>query len=122
MKFDIHREPQYSILTPDGDKLDSTVAPDMKSNIIYLSNTSESGHLIIDLSKISFADSSGLSSLLLANRLYRDNDRTLVICGLHDRIHKLIEISQLLSAFIIKSDKADAELYILEHTSEEDSL
>jgi anti-sigma B factor antagonist len=120
MKFDIHRETQYSILTPDGEKLDSSVSPDMKSNIIYLANTSETGHLIIDLTKISFADSSGLSSLLLANRLYRDSDKLLVLCSLHERIRKLIEISQLTSAFNIVADRAAAELFILENTSDED--
>lgn len=120
MKFDIHQEDQYSVLTPSGEKLDSSVAPDMKSNIIYLSSTNESGHLILDLSKITFADSSGLSSLLLANRLYRDSDRMLVLCGLNEKIKKLIDISQLTSAFVITPDRPSAELHILENTSDED--
>lgn len=119
MKFNIHKEDQYSILSPEGEKLDSAAAPDMKSNIIYLSNANQEGHLIIDLGKVNFADSSGLSSLLLANRIYRDTDRTLVLCSLHERIKKLIEISQLTSAFIIKADRAEAELHILENTSQD---
>jgi anti-anti-sigma factor len=118
MTFDINREQAYSVLTPVGDKLDSIVAPEMKSNIIFLSNTDDSGHLIIDLSHVTFADSSGLSSLLLAHRLYRDSDRLLVLCNLNERIHKLIGISQLLSAFTIVADRAEAELYLKEKISE----
>lgn len=120
MKFDIHREDQYSILTPSGEKLDSSVSPDMKSNIILLANSGNPGHLIIDLSNITFADSSGLSSLLLANRMYRDSGKMLVLCGLHERIEKLIDISQLRSAFVITPDRAHAELHIIQNTDDID--
>ena len=104
MKFEIQTEEDFSIMTLKSERLDSKVAPELKSQFIVLANTSDSGHLILDLSAISFADSSGLGALLLAQRLYRDLDRNLVICNVPDRIRKLLAISQLDHAFTIASD------------------
>lgn len=101
MKFEIQTEDNYSIMTLKSEHLDSTVAPELKSQFIVLANTSDSGHLILDLGAITFADSSGLGALLLAQRLYRDLDRNLVLCNVPERIHKLLVISQLDNAFTI---------------------
>lgn len=111
MKFNITQEGNISCLEITAEKLDSKVAPDLKSQFIILSNDAHSGHLIVDLGKINFADSSGLSALLLAHRLYRETDRSLIFYNLSDRIQKLIEISQLSPVFNIVADKNSA----LEH-------
>lgn len=103
--------------------MDSTTAPEIKSNIILLGNTNESGDLIFNLEHIDFADSSGLSALLLAHRLYRDTDRELVLCNLHERVAKLLEISKLTASFKITADYDDAVEYIeslYESTDDED--
>lgn len=94
-------------MTLKSERLDSKVAPALKSQFIVLANTSDSGHLILDLGSLSFADSSGLSALLLVQRLYRDLDRNLVLCNVPDRIRKLLAISQLDSAFTFASDVND---------------
>lgn len=104
MKFEIQTENNYSIMTLKSERLDSKVAPELKSQFIVLANTSDSGHLILDLSAISFADSSGLGALLLAQRLYRDLDRNLVLCNVPERIKSLLSISQLNNAFTIAAD------------------
>lgn len=108
MKYEIEHDESYTILTIQNEKLDSEIAPDLKSQLIILTNADEQNHLIMDLSHISFADSSGLSSLLLANRLYRDNERTLVLCNVGERVQKLIDISQLTSTFTITETREDA--------------
>ncbi|MDI6400698.1 STAS domain-containing protein [Balneolaceae bacterium ANBcel3] len=107
MKFEIQTENDYSIMTLKSDRLDTKVAPELKSQFIVLANTSESGHLILDLGAVSFADSSGLGALLLAQRLYRDLDRNLVLCNVPERIKKLLSISQLDNAFTIAADIND---------------
>ena len=108
MKFNITQEGNVSCLVISAEKLDSKVAPDLKSQFIILVNDPNSGHLIVDLGKINFADSSGLSALLLAHRLYRETDRSLVFYNLSERIQKLIEISQLSPVFNITTDKESA--------------
>lgn len=108
MKFNITKEGNVSCLVISAEKLDSKVAPDLKSQFIVLANDLNSGDLIVDLGKINFADSSGLSALLLAYRLYRETDRSLVFYSLSERIQKLIEISQLSSVFNTSTDKESA--------------
>ncbi len=108
MKFEIQTEEDYSIMTLKSERLDSKMAPELKSQFIVLANTRDTGHLILDLGAVTFADSSGLGALLLAQRLYRDLDRNLVLCNVPDRIHKLLEISQLNNAFAIASDTTEA--------------
>ncbi|MCH8485933.1 MAG: STAS domain-containing protein [Candidatus Cyclonatronum sp.] len=118
MKLDLQQNEDYALLTPHASKLDSTVAPDLKSNIILLGNTLDTGGLIINLENVEFADSSGLSALLLAFRLYRDSGRTLVLCSLHDRVKKLLDISQLTSSFIIR-ERLDEAIELFSYYDDE---
>jgi len=95
MNYELEHDGNISLLTVKNEKLDSVVAPDLKSQIIILANSTEQEHLILDLSHVEFADSSGLSALLLAHRLYRDSNRHFIICSVPERIDELLKISQL---------------------------
>lgn len=108
MKFKVSQEDHVTYLSITGDRLDSKLAPDLKSQFIMLANDPETGHLVVDLGTVTYADSSGLSSLLLAHRLYRDTERSLVLCNLSDRVVKLLEISQLTSVFNIAENRESA--------------
>lgn len=121
MKLDLQQNEDYALLTPHASKLDSTVAPDLKSNIILLGNTLDTGGLIINLENVEFADSSGLSALLLAFRMYRDSGRTLVLCCLHERIKKLLDISQLTSSFIIR-DRLEEAIELFSYYDDDDAF
>jgi anti-sigma B factor antagonist len=52
-------------------------------------------NIIIDLALTRYCDSSGLSAILVANRLCKNANGSLVITGLQDSVMKLITISQL---------------------------
>lgn len=108
MKFNIESDGNVTYLAVQSEKLDSKIAPDLKSQFIMLANDESGGHLVVDLGNITFADSSGLSALLLANRLFRETGKKLVLCNLSDRVEKLIEISQLGSVFSICKSRDDA--------------
>lgn len=114
MKYELDHEETTSIFALKEEKLDSGIAPDLKSQIILLANTSDTNHLILDLSKVTFADSSGLSALLLAHRLFRDSDRQLVLCGIHERVKKLLTISHLDHLFAVTKDRKSALKFIAE--------
>lgn len=92
-------------------RLDSKAAPELKSRIVVL-ESEEDSDLIIDLSTVTFADSSGLGSLLLAHRLFRDNGRKLVLAGVTARVRKLLDISQLSSVFVLADDTGAALEYL----------
>ena len=82
------------------DNLNSFVAPDLKSELVILSNEGIA-NLILDLSKVKYVDSSGLSAILTANRLWKSLG-TFVLTGIaHDPVRKLIEISRLDSVLSI---------------------
>jgi anti-sigma B factor antagonist len=108
MKINVARDGNTNFLSLDTEKLDSKIAPDLKSQVILLANDEKKGALVIDLGNISFADSSGLSALLLAHRLYRESGNALVLCNLSDRVEKLLEISQLTNVFTIVPNRDEA--------------
>lgn len=122
MDLNIDQQDGYVVLTPGGSRLDSTAAPELKSNIILMGNAVETGDLIVDMHKVDFADSSGLSALLMAFRLYRDSERTFILSGLNERVEKLLEISRLTDSFTITKDMEEA-VYLIkgsEHDDEND--
>jgi anti-sigma B factor antagonist len=82
------------------EKLDSAIAPLLKSELITF-HAEGVKNLIIDLTQVKYADSSGLSALLRANKLCGEADGILVICGLSEHVEKLIKISQLESVLNI---------------------
>ena len=51
--------------------------------------------MVVDLSATKYCDSSGLSSILVANRLCKNVEGTFVLSALQDPVKKLITISQL---------------------------
>ena len=119
MNLDIDKQDGYVIITPGHSRLDSTAAPELKSNIIVMGNAVETGDLILDLHKVEFADSSGLSALLMAFRLYRDTERTLILSGLNERVEKLLEISRLTDSFTITQD-VDEAIYLIQGSDDEE--
>lgn len=83
------------------------VAPALKSELVVL-NADGVRNLIIDLSETRYCDSSGLSAILVANRLCKNANGFLVVMGLQDPVKKLIAISQLDSILKITTDLASA--------------
>jgi len=82
------------LVTSNIENLNSVVSTELKSELVV---TIKEGNknIILDLSKTVYADSSGLSGILLGNRLCRDAGGTFVLTGLNEHIGKLIEIAQL---------------------------
>lgn len=75
-------------------KLDSTVSPKLKSEFVTL-HAEGNKNIILDLSQVKYIDSSGLSAILVANRLSQDAGGIFVLAGVTDHVMKLIKISQL---------------------------
>ncbi|MBS1938061.1 MAG: STAS domain-containing protein [Bacteroidetes bacterium] len=94
MNFTITNKDKYTLIVSNVDKLDTTCAPELKSELVYLNKTNVR-NMVIDLGKTRYCDSSGLSALLVANRLCKGVNGGLVICALQEPVMKLIQISQL---------------------------
>ena len=94
MKYSVDKKEKYTIITLQEENLNAAVAPDIKSEFVLMSNEGVP-NLILDLSDVHYVDSSGLSAILTANRLWK-NGGSFVLTGIkNDAVKKLIEISRL---------------------------
>lgn len=107
MKFTLDKHDKYCIFTLEEEKLNSVIAPLVKSEMIVL-NAEGVKNIIFDTSRVRFVDSSGLSSILIANRLCKNSGGNLILCSVSDNVHKLIKISQLDSILTIVPTKEES--------------
>lgn len=94
MKFSIDKQEKHLVFKLDEEKLDSTLAPEIKSEFVTL-NAEGQGNIVFDLSSTKYIDSSGLSAILVANRLCDNLNGKLVLAGVNEHVMKLFKISQL---------------------------
>lgn len=94
MNFEIDKKESYAVVRVKAEKLDSQISPSLKSELVVL-NADEFKNIIIDLGETRYCDSSGLSAILVANRLCKNAGGSFVLCGLQRSVSKLISISQL---------------------------
>ena len=94
MKYSIDKEDRYAIFRLNEENLNSLIAPDLKSEFIFLRNEGVR-NLILDLNLVKYVDSSGLSSILTANRLWKDFGSFIITGIVHAPVTKLIQISRL---------------------------
>lgn len=114
MKIQVNTEEKYTLIRPDAEKLDSTVSPLLKAEIVMLSGKGVK-NMLLDLSDVKYIDSSGLSAILVANRLCKAENGLLVLCGLQENVKKLITISQLDTILtIVPTSKEGIEFIIMD--------
>jgi anti-sigma B factor antagonist len=94
MNFKVDKQEKYTVIKVEAEKLDTSVAPALKSELVML-NAQGAKNMVVDLSATKYCDSSGLSSILVANRLCKNVEGTFVLSALQDPVKKLITISQL---------------------------
>jgi len=112
--MDIHIElrEKMAVVTPSADKLVSSNAADLKAQLTKLQGEGNQ-NMILNLQHVAFVDSSGLSALLVGNRICRENKGTFVITGLHEQVNKLIQIAQLHAVLHILPTLSEASDFIL---------
>ncbi|MDT8401548.1 MAG: STAS domain-containing protein [Bacteroidales bacterium] len=111
MDFNIESKNNSTLIQVQTEKLDTHVAPALKSELVLVSGKGEK-NIILDLEKCEYCDSSGLSAILVANRLCKNAGGTFVLCGLNDAVERLITISQLDTVLNITDTVSDAEKMI----------
>ncbi len=107
MKYTIDKREKLSVLTLDEENLNSLIAPDLKSDLLILKNEGIN-NLVVDLTKVKYVDSSGLSAILTGNRMWKDSG-SFVVTGIESpMVKKLIEISKLDTVLSIVSSLEEA--------------
>lgn len=92
--FTFRREPNHTRIIIQKERLDTLLAPRLKSELVVLSGSGVS-NIVLDLNNLQYCDSSGLSAILVANRLCRSANGVFVLTGLSKEVERLITISQL---------------------------
>ena len=93
-KFEVVKKDNYTVISILVEKLDTHIAPAVKSELVLIAGNGEK-NIIIDLQKARYCDSSGLSAILVANRLCKNANGTFGLTGLQTAVERLISISQL---------------------------
>lgn len=119
MKYTIDKQEKYSLLRLHEDKLDSNVAPNLKSELITL-HAEGIRNIILDLTEVKYTDSSGLSALLVGNRIMQEDGGIFVLASLSEHTMKLIKISQLDSVLNIVPTVEEAVDTVFMHQIEKD--
>ena len=94
MEFKITKLDKHTSIEVLEEKLDTNIAPSLKSELVIISGNGEK-NIVLDLKNCRYCDSSGLSAILVANRLCKNANGTFVLTGLNDAVDRLITISQL---------------------------
>ncbi len=110
-KFQIIKRDFYTLIKIQDEKLDTFLAPSLKSELVLLASNREK-NIIMDLSDVKYCDSSGLSAILVANRLSKNSNGIFVVSGLQPAVERLINISQLDTVLNIADTVEEAERII----------
>jgi anti-sigma B factor antagonist len=87
------------------------VAPDLKSEFVILRNEGVP-NFVLNLEEVEYVDSSGLSAILTANRLWKGVGTFILTGANHSHVKKLIEISRLHTVLTIIPTLAESVDYI----------
>ena len=85
MHFTLDKQEKYVVVKLHEQKLNTLIAAELKSELLLL-NTQGFNNIILDLSESLYCDSSGLSAILVGNRLCRNSGGAFVITGQLDQV------------------------------------
>ena len=112
MSFIVRQEKNYTYVKVASNHLDSFISPDLKAELVMISNQGAS-HIILDLADCEYCDSSGLSAILVGNRLCEDSEGTFIICNLAPAVDKMIRMAMLDSILLIAPNVKEAERLLI---------
>jgi anti-anti-sigma factor len=113
MDFDISKIADYTLIKVLNDRLDTSNAPDLKSELVVI-NTNGEKNIVLDVSNCEYCDSSGLSAILVANRLCEDAIGTFILTGLQPDVEQIVRISMLHTVLIITRTVDEAVNLLME--------
>ncbi|MGP1362804.1 MAG: STAS domain-containing protein [Bacteroides sp.] len=100
----------HTLITLNVPRLDAVLSPRLKSEFIILFGLGQR-NILLDLAACSYCDSSGLSALLVGNRLCKNAGGIFILRNLSAQIERLIAISHLETVLSIAySDEQVQEL------------
>ncbi|MDX2361795.1 MAG: STAS domain-containing protein [Crocinitomicaceae bacterium] len=111
MDFAVNQDNGTAVVKVNVERLNASNASGLKAELVLL-NKSSVNNIVIDMSNTKYCDSSGLSAILVANRMCKDTNGKFVLCGLMPNVQKLIEIAQLDKVLTIVASEDEAKASI----------
>jgi anti-sigma B factor antagonist len=95
------------VVQPEGPRLDAAAAPKFKSDMVDVISKGTT-RIILDLSRIDFMDSTGLSSMMSTMKTLAGQGE-MVLCGASEKLRRLFSITKLdRGVFRIFDSRAEA--------------
>jgi anti-sigma B factor antagonist len=107
MHFTLDKKEKHCVIRLHEAKLNTLIAAELKSELLLINNQGYS-NMVLDLTETQYCDSSGLSAILVGNRICRNANGSFLITGLSEPVKKLISISQLDQVLIITPTLTEA--------------
>ena len=95
MNFETKKINNITIFKLNEKRLDTNISGLVKGELTHLLKAEGSNKLIVDLSEVETCDSSGLSAILVANRIVHANGGKIRLAAPSDKVYSLIKITQL---------------------------
>ncbi|HDP98526.1 MAG TPA: anti-sigma factor antagonist [bacterium] len=92
--FSKQEENGVTIISINQDRLDTVMAPDLKTELLLLVDQGVT-KILVDLSNVVYVDSSGLGALLFGVRQMKNLGGHLILCGANSKVSNLIKIARL---------------------------
>lgn len=94
MKYEIDKQKDCTIFRLREKNLNHEISADLKTELIFLQKEINN-QFIIDLQDVTKCDSSGLSCLLLSERIEREKGKKLILRNLNKNVIELLKIARL---------------------------
>lgn len=103
--------PNVTVVQP-ADILDNTKAVGFRRQIIE--GAQQASMVLVDFSKVTFMDSSGLGALVLARKEVRNAGSQLYLCSLNHQLQMLFELTSMDQIFDIFTDQEEFQRQYLD--------
>ncbi len=107
MAFVRENKDGITIIHIENERLDSIIASDLKTELL-LSVDEGANKILIDLSRVNYADSSGLGALLFGLRQLKNLGGQMKLLAANNKVMNLIRIARLDNFLLNYEDKEDA--------------
>jgi len=104
--IDIHREGAVPVVVPRVKRLDASVAPAFKAQVVELVAAGER-RLVVDLGGVDFLDSSGLGALVSILKALGAQG-AMAVCGARGGVLSLFKLTRMDKVFAIDADRQAA--------------
>ena len=94
MNFETKRVGDITVFKLNEKRLDTSISGLLKGEFTMILKVEGVNKLVIDLSEVESCDSSGLSAILVANRIVSANEGQIRLAAPSEKVHTLIKITQ----------------------------